>query len=314
MNFTLVQLEYILAIDVHKSFSIASQNCFVTQPTLSMQVQKLELNLGVQLFDRSKKPVMATEIGRQIIAQARVILQEANRITEIINTEQNEIVGDLKLGVIPTIAPYVLPLFIRNFTQRYPKVRLIVEELLTEQIVERLNNDLIDCGLLVTPLEEKTLTTIPLFYEPFMLYLSPKHILKDNELVNASDLDLANLWLLNEGHCFASQVINICNQSEQLLTARNFEYKSGSLETLQRLVEQQDDNHTLLPQLAIQQMNEDKKQFIRNFTQPEPVREVSLVVHRSFLKKRLIEALQKEILSVIPLSMQEKTGKNIVKI
>lgn len=314
MNFTLVQLEYILAIGIYKSFSVASKNCFVTQPTLSMQVQKLELHLGVQLFDRSKKPVVPTEIGKQIIKQARIVLQESRRISEIIDAERSQIAGSLKLGVIPTLAPYVLPLFIKKFIQKYPKVRLIVEELLTEQIIEGLNNDLIDCGLLVTPLEEKTLTEIPLFYEPFMLYLSPIHVLKEKEFVDVMDLDLTNLWLLNEGHCFASQVVNLCKQNQQVLQSRNFEYKSGSLETLQRLVEQQDNNHTLLPQLAIEQMNEDKKQFIRRFSEPEPVREVSLVVHRSFLKRKLIQTLQKEILSVIPLSMQQKGGKNIIKI
>src|ERR1700710_2799563 len=169
---TLVQLEYIVAVDTYRSFVLAAERCFVTQPTLSMQVQKLEDTLGVKLFDRSKQPVSPTEIGIEIIAQARTLLAESEKIREIITDRQKELSGELKVGIIPTIAPYILPKILGGFVQKYPQVKLIVWEQTTESIIQQLKNGTIDCGILSTPLHENTLKEIPVFYENFVAYVS----------------------------------------------------------------------------------------------------------------------------------------------
>lgn len=174
---TLVQLEYLVAVDTYRHFATAAKNCFVTQPTLSMQLQKLEEEMGMQLFDRSRVPVRPTELGKDIIAQARVVLAEAKKVQEIVQNQKQELSGELRIGIIPTLAPYLIPLFITSFMEHYPDVRVVVQELLTDEIVEKLNHELLDVGLLVTPLENKSIKELPLFYEAFVTYINPSHAL-----------------------------------------------------------------------------------------------------------------------------------------
>ena len=312
---TLVQLEYLVAVDTHRHFATAAEHCFVTQPTLSMQLQKLEDALGVQLFDRSRVPVRPTEIGKEIIAQARVILAESKKIQEIVQDQKQELSGELKIGVIPTLAPYLIPLFITGFLEKHPNVHITVQELLTDQITEKLKLELLDVGLLVTPLEDKSIREIPLFYEAFVSYINPDHPLAQNKTIKPEQLDMDELWVLNEGHCFRSQVLNICNRSNQPKTSQshNFDYKSGSLETLKRIVETQH-GLTLLPELSVMDMPEQKRQLIHAFQDPQPLREVSLAVHRSFLKKKLIETLQQEIISSLPEEIRNRKKEKVIAI
>ncbi|MEJ8756306.1 LysR substrate-binding domain-containing protein [Pontibacter sp. H259] len=310
---TLVQLEYLIAVDTYRHFATAAENCFVTQPTLSMQLQKLEEELGVQLFDRSRVPVRPTEVGKEIIAQARVVLSESKKIQELVQNQKKELSGELRIGVIPTLAPYLMPLFITSFLEKYPQVRVVAQELLTNEIVEKLNHELLDVGLLVTPLENKSIKELPLFYEAFMVYVNPKHALVKQKDVSPTELLPDDLWVLNEGHCFRSQVLNICNRGGKIgnSESNNFDYKSGSLETLKRIVETQH-GITLLPELSVLEMTEDKKQLVRPFREPQPLREVSLVVHKSFLKKKLIEALQKEIVAALPESIRTRKKQQVI--
>ncbi|MDX5436909.1 MAG: LysR substrate-binding domain-containing protein [Pontibacter sp.] len=312
---TLVQLEYLVAVDTHRHFATAAEHCFVTQPTLSMQLQKLEEELGVQLFDRSRVPVRPTEVGKEIIAQARIVLAESKKIQEIVQNQKQELSGELRIGVIPTLAPYLMPLFITSFLDKYPHVRVVVQELLTDQIVEKLNHELLDVGLLVTPLENKTIKELPLFYEAFVAYINPKHPLAQQPQIEASQLDMDELWVLNEGHCFRSQVLNICNRGGRTGAESNghLDYKSGSLETLKRIVETQH-GLTLLPELSVLEMPEDKRKLVHPCEEPQPLREVSLVVHRSFLKKKLIEALRDEIIACIPGSVRERKKEKVVAV
>ncbi len=309
---TIVQLEYVIAVDRHRSFARAAKSCFVTQPTLSMQVKKLEEELNVILFDRSKKPVMTTDIGRKIIAQAKIGLRSLKKIEDVINDEKDEIKGELRLGVIPTLSPYLLPLFITDFIQKYPQVNLVIEELISEHIIKKLNDDELDLGILVTPLNEKNLIETPLFYESFVVYMSTNHPLTKKVKVAFDDLNINEMWLLKEGHCFRNQAINIC--ADQLLaeSKNQLKFESGSLETLKRIVENQY-GFTFLPELAMMTMEEIKKKYIRQFKTPEPVREVSLVVHRSFLKERLINLLKDEILDHIPVHLREKGERKLVE-
>ncbi|MCP2043433.1 hydrogen peroxide-inducible genes activator [Pontibacter sp. HSC-36F09] len=308
---TLVQLEYLLAVDTHRHFATAADNCFVTQPTLSMQLQKLEEELGVQLFDRSRVPVRPTEIGKEVIAQARIVVAESKKIREIVQNQKQELSGELRVGVIPTLAPYLIPLFVTSFMEKYPDVRLVVQELLTEEIVQKLNYELLDVGLLVTPLEDKSIKELPLFYEAFVAYINPSHPLANSKAISPEQLDLDELWVLNEGHCFRSQVLNICNRGGGTTPSGHFDYKSGSLETLKRIVETQR-GLTLLPELSVLDIPAEKQLLVHTFREPQPQREVSLVVHRSFLKKRLIEALQNEIVAAIPAHIRNRKNQQVV--
>jgi LysR family hydrogen peroxide-inducible transcriptional activator len=302
---TFTQLEYVLALDACRHFADAANRCFVTQPTLSMQVQKLEEELGIKIFDRSKQPLMPTEGGIKVIEQAKKILFERDALTEMLEDRKGIIKGELKLGIIPTLAPYLLPLFITSFTKKYPQVRLSVIELTTEAMVVKLKDGSIDAGLLVTPLNETGLKEDVLFYEELIAYVSKTNAAFKKNYVLAKDIDPNKLWLLEEGHCFRSQIINLCELRKESAEGKLFEYEAGSVETLRRMVEL-NDGVTILPELATLDLPPKQMQLLRHFKQPAPVREVSLVVHRQFVKKRLVDALKQVILSAVP----EKVKKN----
>jgi LysR family hydrogen peroxide-inducible transcriptional activator len=310
---TITQLEYIVAVDTYRSFVVAAEKCFVTQPTLSMQVQKLEDTLGVKLFDRSKQPVTPTEIGIEIITQARVMLSESEKIKEIITDRQKELSGELKVGIIPTISPYILPKIIHGFIEKYPQVKLIVWEQTTEEIVQQLKLGKIDCGILSTPLHENNLTEIPVFYENFVAYVSKNSRLSKKKSITPDDIDMEEIWVLNEGHCMREQVLNICQRRKTTKGFQHFEYNTGSVETLKRMVDQ-NNGATILPELALAELNEKQLDKVRYFKSPEPAREVSIVIQRNFLKRRMIEALKNEILEFVPKRMKSKKKKELMDI
>ncbi|KAB7728647.1 LysR family transcriptional regulator [Rudanella paleaurantiibacter] len=301
---TLTQLEYIIAVDTFRHFATAAQHCHVTQPTLSMQIQKLEDELGVQLFDRSRQPVVPTEVGQVILLQAREVVQAARRIPEIVKESSDEISGELRLGIIPTLAPYLLPLFIGSFMHRFAGVSVQIQELTTEHIVEQLRKGLLDVGLAVTPLHEMGLTEKPLFEEPFVGYVADSHPLAGQQELSAADLQAEGLWLLTEGHCFRDQVVNLCGADLRNRSA--LRYETGSLETLIKLIDRQE-GFTLLPYLATLDMEEPRRARLRPLGEPQPVRQVSLLLHRNGLKRRLIDALRREILAHLPPEVAQTT-------
>lgn len=306
---TITQLEYIIAVDTFRHFKTAADKCFVTQPTLSMQIQKLEEELGITVFDRSKKPVIPTVTGALIILQARKVINSISGIREIVDNEKNMITGELRIGVIPTIAPYLMPLFITDFIEKYPLLNISIEEQLTEQIIRNLKQGLLDVGLVVTPTQEQGMVEIPIFYEPFVVFTGKKHRLQKKAKIDQNDIDPREIWLLNEGHCFRSQMINLCGGD--IKNGQNLHYQSGSFETLIKIVEKQS-GYTLLPELAVLDMSEDRKKRVRLFSEPVPVREVSLITHRSNSKKRVIDCLKKEILMQIPENFKSKKGGQVV--
>lgn len=308
---TIVQLEYIVAVDTYKSFVMAAEKCFVTQPTLSMQVQKLEETLGVKIFDRSRQPVMPTEIGVEILAQARKTLQESYKISEIINERKGEVSGELKIGVIPTVAPYLLPKVLGSFMEKFPKVKLSISELTTENIVQKIKTGILDCGILATPLNESALLERPVYYENFVSYLSEDNRLFKKKTLDIADLDIDDLWLLNEGHCMRSQVLQICKYKKS--QTQNLEYNTGSIETLIRMVDQ-NKGLTILPELSIQDFSGEQLDRVRYFKNPEPSREISIVTHSNYIKKRTIDALEEEILNSVPKKMKSKGKKEIMSI
>ena len=310
---TFIQLEYIVALDTWRHFAMAAAKCFVTQPTLSMQIQKLEVELGVKIFDRSKQPVIATEAGAAIIDQARKIIAEKNVINEIIQQKKGVLIGELRIGIIPTLAPYLLPLFVQSFNKKYPNVKLIVNEMMTEFIVSRLREGRIDVGILVTPLQENGIKEHVLFYEELLVYVSKKNATYKKHYILAQDIDPNKLWLMEEGHCFRSQIVNLCELHKASESGSHFEYEAGSIETLRRMVEL-NDGITILPELTTLDLSAKQLQLIRQFKKPAPMREVSIVVHRDFVKKRLIEALKEEIIAAVPEKIKRNKDEYVVKI
>ncbi|MCX2478431.1 hydrogen peroxide-inducible genes activator [Pedobacter sp. MC2016-15] len=309
---TLVQLEYIVAVDTYRSFVGAADKCFVTQPTLSMQIQKLEEMLNVKIFDRSKQPVIPTEIGSQIIEQARLILQESQKIKEIISSQQQDIVGELKVGIIPTVAPYLLPQVIASMMEKYPDLKLLIWEYTTEDIIHHLKTGVLDCGILATPLADSAIAEIPMYYENFVTYISKNSKLFKKKNIDANDLEDENIWLLNEGHCMRSQVLNICRSTKDS-RLQGLTYNTGSVETLIRMVDM-NNGATLLPELALVDLTAKQLSKVRNFKSPEPVREISLVTHKNYIKKRMLNAFREEVLAVIPKAMKQKKKKDVVGI
>ena len=308
---TLSQLDYIVAVDTYRHFATAAEACHVTQPTLSMQIQKLEDEFGMLIFDRSKQPVVPTETGRAILTQARDVLQAARRIPEIVSESKEEFRGDFKIGIIPTLAPYLLPYFIGEFVAKYPSVSVQIQELVTERVIEKLRNGLIDVGIVVTPLSENGITEMPLFQEPFVVYAADANPLLSKATVTPADLQTDGLWLLTEGHCFRNQVMNLCGADRQANCKTALRYETGSLETLIKLIDRQG-GFTLLPYLATLDMDAMRQQRLRPFDAPSPVREVSLVMHRSFLKRQLIKAFRQEILTHLPAEIQGEVKRGAV--
>jgi LysR family transcriptional regulator, hydrogen peroxide-inducible genes activator len=302
---TFTQLEYILAIDSHRHFAKAADACFVTQPTLSMQVGKLEKTLGVKIFDRTRSPVIPTEAGKQILEQARKILLEKSRVSEIISIKKDLLEGELRIGIIPTLAPYLLPLFVQSFLRKYPKIKLVVFEKTTESLLEGLRDSSLDAGILVTPLNEKGLREEVLFYEELLVYVSEKNGLYQKNYVLAKEIDPNKLWLLEEGHCFRTQMIHLCELFKASRRISHFDYEAGSFETLRRMVEL-NDGITILPELATMEFSKKQMGLIRRFRKPSPTREVSMVLRRDFVKERLVKILKDEILASIP----DKVRKN----
>jgi len=303
---TLQQLEYIRALDIERNFVRAADRCFVTQPSLTMQVQKLEDELGVKIFDRSKKPLIPTPLGELIVAQAKIVLKESERLKEIISDQEGKLSGELEIGIIPTLAPYLLPLFVPKFEAEYPNIRLLVQELQTEIIVERLRRDDLDLGILVTPLEEQGIQEKVLFNEPMVAYVGRNHRLFNQTEIDASELDLDDTWLLSEGHCLRAQVLNICKAHQNDQT-HNFVFESGSLETLERLVELHR-GMTILPFLATLNLSKKQRELLRNFKGMPPVREVSIVTNRVHVKTAMIDALAETIKSSVPNSLLSTEG------
>jgi len=293
---TITQLKYVLAVAEYKNFTIASEHCFVTQPTLSMQIQKLEDELGTKIFNRSKKPIQLTEIGIKIIEQAKIIVDESNRITDIVEQQKGYIGGDFKLGIIPTIMPTLLPLFLKTFIKKYPKINLKIEELTTEEIVKKLTDGHIDVAIAATPLENENIKERVLYYEPFVGFVPSEHRLFNNSALEEEDLNIEDILLLEDGHCFKESILNLCRTFGK--NNQHFQLHSGSFDTLIKL-SKEGLGMTLLPYLQTLDLNEKDQIYLREFKKPVPAREVSIIYHKSQLKIHLIETFKDVIDSVI---------------
>ena len=294
---TITQLYYVLAVAEHQNFTKAAEKCFVTQPTLSMQIQKLEDELEVQIFDRTKKPIELTDVGRKIVNQARNIVNESYRIKDIVDQQKGFIGGEFKLGIIPTIMPTLLPMFLKTFIKKHPKVKLKIEELTTDEIISKISDGHLDAAIVATPLEQEDIKERVLYYEPFVSYIPKGHRLHHNNKIAVSDLDLNDVLLLEDGHCFRDGVINLCNAFKNQ-TDDKFQIESGSIETLIKL-SNEGLGMTLLPYLHTLDIKDNEKSNLHYFNEPTPAREVSIIYHKSELKMQIIEALQSVISGII---------------
>ena len=292
---TLVQLEYLLAVAEHGNFTLAAEKSHLTQPTLSMQIQKLEEQLGVKIFNRNTKPITTTSVGEKIVAQSKLILAEAQRMQDVVDYEKGVVGGAFSLGIIPTVMPTLLPMFLNTFVKKYSKVDLKIEEHTTENMIALIDEGHLDAGIVATPLKKDKLKEYPLFYEPFVGYVPPNHPLHKNKDLHIEDLEFADLLVLEDGHCFRNHVLNLC----QLNRKNNpFDIKSGSFETLVNLSDE-GLGMTLLPYLNTQTLPKEKHENLRYFPSPPPSREISLVYTSHQLKKPVLEALKKTISGVI---------------
>lgn len=294
---TITQLQYVLAVAEYQNFTLAAKKSFVTQPTLSMQVQKLEDELDVLIFDRGKKPISITEVGQKIVSQAKNIVNEANRIKDIVDQDKGFIGGDFILGIIPTVMPTLLPMFLKAFINKYPRVNLIIKEQSTESLIRNIHDGHLDAAIAATPLEIEFIKERPLYYEPFVGYVPKNHRLRNADKLTPDDLDVSDVLLLRDGHCFRDGVINLCKAPKNR-EDDHFQLESGSFETLVNLADE-DMGMTLLPYLNTLELDDLKKKNLKYFDNPPPAREVSLIYHKSELKIQITEALRDVISGIV---------------
>jgi len=309
---TLTQLEYIVAVDTYRHFGKAAEHCFITQPTLSMQIKKLEEDLEIIIFDRSKQPLIPTDVGSRVIEQARVVLKQSEEINNIVKDHKNQVSGMLRIGIIPTLAPYLLPVFIGRYKKKYPNIFIKVVEQTTENIIRLLHKDMIDVGILVTPLKEEKINEKPVFYEEMMIYANAGHPLHSKKEITLKDIATPEIWLLSDGHCFRDQVVNLCSFLGTTDSELPFHFEAGSLETLMNIVDREG-GITLIPELAKEGMASQRSENVLSFTSFKPLREVSLVYSRHFAKHKLINLLWREIKEAIPAGLKDAERGKIVE-
>ncbi len=307
---SLTQLEYLVAVDKHRHFGKAAAACHVSQPTLSMQLHKLEEEYGVTFFDRSKQPILPNPEAIPLIEQAKTILREYAKLEHLTTDRSLEPSGDFKIGIIPTVAPYLLPLFLGDFASALPKVNLSIREITTREIIDALDRDEIDVGILATPLDIPTLDERPLYYEPFQVYTSADHPLARLKSVTEDQLTSNGIWLLSEGHCFRTQVVKLCSARKTSAVFKNVSFESGSMETLLSLIDQ-GHGYTLLPALAGARITGIRRQQLKDIKSPVPTREISLVFRRSQYKQNLLKKLAETIKANLPKEVFQKRGPHL---
>lgn len=292
---TLQQLEYVLALDKTRHFVRAAELCGVTQPTLSAMIQKLEDELDCRIFDRSTHPLVPTEVGKQIINQAQVVLYHVNQLQENVRIQKGSLYGNLHLAMIPTVAPYLLPKFIGSMKTDYPGIALKVSELHTAEIVQRLQIAEIDMAILSTPLNDPKILEVPLYYEKFTAYVSPTEPVYQTKEISSKNMPLDNLWVLEEGHCLRNQVFNFCNQQINQSSV----YEAGSIDTLVKIVDL-NGGYTIIPELHIDLLSEHQKRNLRDLVNPEAIREISLIIRHDYVREGMMNAVANTIKQIIP--------------
>lgn len=303
---TLQQIRYFVAVYELRHFSRAARQAKVAQPTLTLQLQKLEDELGVALFDRSKTPVIPTDIGSELYIHAKEILRKVHEFEQSVNRENELVDGIYKLAIIPTVAPYLIPLFLRNFSKTYNNIQLEIAEMQSEEILRELRTGNVDIGIMATPSGEHYVNEFPIYNEPFLLYGRPDEPIMQLEEIDKSDIEANKLWLLDQGHCLRDQIISLCNWTEKN-RSQNVILKGSSLETLKNVI-RYDSGYTIIPALAARL--EDDVRFIKPFKAPSPSREISIVSHAFFRKNKLVSLLSSSIRESLPLEIADFIPSN----
>lgn len=293
---TIIQLEYLLAVANYGSFSLAAEKCFVTQPSLSMQVKNLEEELGVIVLDRSKKPVLPTDAGLAVIRQAKEAVQAFAMVREVVSDLQNEILGTLRLGVIPTIAPYLLHRFIPDFVRKCPKVELQIREMMTGNIIRALDRDMLDAAIMAGGTSPEGIREEELFNDRFFAYVSTDHPLCQRSNIRIEDIDVRHLLLLSEGNCLRDQVIELCQAQKNI--ARQYSFESGSLETLMRIVDNTPNLITIIPEMVADYIDEKHRPQVKTLAKGAASRKITIAVRRTYVKRSLIDALKESVMNV----------------
>jgi LysR family hydrogen peroxide-inducible transcriptional activator len=309
MNFT--QLEYLLELRDCGSFSLAADKVGITQPALSLQIQKLEEEMGFKLIDRTKRPFVLTDEGIIFYEKALEILKQVELLKDISLSLAEEVQGTLKVGIIPTVAPYLVPLFIHQLNNDFPLLNIEAIEMKTSEIVAGIKTGNIDCGIISTPISSKNLTFVPLFYEKFYVYIAETHPLFNHDTLGIDEIAETDIWYLEEGNCFQNQVNSICKINKQSQTKQNLVYRSNSIESLRRIVENRS-GATFIPELATINIPAEQEDLIKEFAGGQPYREISLVLPKSHIKEKRVAALQEIIQNNIPKRMLEKPDNWIV--
>lgn len=293
---TIIQLEYLMAVANCGSFSVAAEHCFVTQPSLSMQIKALEEELGAVLLDRTKKPIIPTAVGEVVLEQARETLRSYNYIRESVAEMRGETAGKMRLGVIPTIAPYLLHKFIPTFVKEYPKVELEISEMVTADIIEALKHDRIDAALVASGTCGEGITEHDLFSDHFYAYVSPSHPLFERSNIRIEDIDFKELILLSRGNCMRDQILELCQAARNIPS--RFYFESGSLDTLMRMVDCTS-SMTIIPEMALEFIPQARRNRVKSIAKGTTSRRVALAVSRTYVKQSIVEALRKTILNCV---------------
>ncbi len=300
---TIQQLEYIVALNKFKHFVKAAEYCGVSQPTLSMMIRKLESELEISIFDRSQHPIKPTKVGQRIIEQAERTLLEMKKVQEIVNDDIDALSGNLNVGVIPTLASYIVPELIKTFKTNYPDIHLSISEMTTENLIDALNKGELDMFIAATPLEQDNFYEIPLYYEKFLAYFSNNqpHIYKN---LSASNMPNENLWILEEGHCFRDQVFNFCTET----LSYNQIFESGSIDTLIRIVDT-NGGYSVIPELHLPYLSEEQQKNVQDINNPPAIREISIVIKQDFIREKMVNAIADTIKTIIPEHMLDERLK-----
>lgn len=303
MNFQ--QLEYVLAVHEHKHFGLAAENCHITQATLSAMIKKLESELEILLFDRSRKPIKTTDVGLEFVEKARSIIREKEELYQFKKTTDH-LQGHLRIGIIPTVANTLLPLILPAILKENPDLKMTVSEITTEEIKQDLIMDKIDIGILATPINNNKFEEHIMYYEPMMVYG-----LADSKknYISSADVKDKNIWLLEEGHCFRNQAITICEIKEKAMATSNLNFKGSSFDTLLNLTDKFG-GFTLLPELYYKDLPIEKQAKTKHFQKPVPVREISMITYRQFAKNKTIDYLSTLIQASVNDLLTTKKYKN----
>ncbi|MCU0328933.1 MAG: LysR substrate-binding domain-containing protein [Chitinophagales bacterium] len=301
----LSQLEYLIALETHKSFSKAAKACFVTQATMSTMIKRLEEELGVEVFDRRRNPIELTDIGREILNETKTILFHAENLKTIADSAQKEIKGNLRIGIIPTIASNLLHRIYPLLHEKHPLLKLEFKEITTATILDRIRMNQIDIGIVATPLELDDIEDEILYYEELLVYGAPK---AENFFYSLGELSQSKLWLLEEGNCLSDQIMNVCALKSKKKDIEN-SFQPNSFDSLINIVDAMN-GLTVIPELYYLDLHPERKAKVSQFVKPHPVREISIIYHKTYAKRKLIDVLALEIKSLIKPQLSSRLYKN----